>query len=217
MTREDIIGKMKTAGFSVVKENPVQNNAINLYFDNDSNVCVYKTGKYVPGGRNKEETTKILLEGKVDDSINKVFIVYEHDESSRDELELMLRRWGLDPIILSRELPKGRTLIEALEHYIDTVKYGIVLATPDDIGYKNDCESQKKYRARQNVVFELGMLYAKLGRRNVSVLIKKTNDLEMEQPSDIDGIIYIDYQNNVSEKMDVIKRSLKESGYTINE
>ena len=217
MTREEIIGKMKTAGFSVVKENPMQNNAINLYFDNDSNVCIYKTGKYVPGGRNKEETTKILLEGKVDDTMNKVFIVYGHDEASRDELELMLRRWRLDPIILSRELPKGRTLIEALEHYIDTVKYGIVLATPDDIGYKKDCESQKKYRARQNVVFELGMLYAKLGRRNVSVLIKKTNDLEMEKPSDIDGVIYIDYQNNVSEKMDVIKRSLKESGYTINE
>lgn len=61
------------------------------------------------------------------------------------------------------------------------------------------------------------MLYAKLGRRNVAVLIKNTNDLEMEKPSDINGVIYIDYQNNVSEKMDVIKRSLKESGYTIKE
>ena len=61
------------------------------------------------------------------------------------------------------------------------------------------------------------MLYAKLGRRNVSVLIKNTNDLEMEKPSDINGVIYIDYQNNVSEKTDVIKRSLKESGYTIKE
>ena len=217
MTREEIISKMKTAGFSVVIVNPVQNNAVNLYFDNDSNVCIYQSGKYVPGGRNKAETTKILSEGKIDDSINKIFIVYGHDEDSRNELELMLRRWGLEPIILSRELPKGRTLIEALEHYIDTVKYGIVLATPDDIGYKKDCEAQKKYRARQNVVFELGMLYAKLGRRNVSVLIKNTNDLEMEKPSDINGVIYIDYQNNVSEKMDVIKRSLKESGYTIKE
>lgn len=217
MTREEIIGKMKTAGFSVVKENPVQNNAVNLYFDNDSNVCIYQSGKYVPGGRNKAETAKILSEGKIDDSINKIFIVYGHDEDSRNELELMLRRWGLEPIILSRELPKGRTLIEALEYYIDTVKYGIVLATPDDIGYKKDCEAQKKYRARQNVVFELGMLYAKLGRRNVAVLIKNTNDLEMEKPSDINGVIYIDYQNNVSEKMDVIKRSLKESGYTIKE
>ena len=76
---------------------------------------------------------------------------------------------------------------------------------------------KKKYRARQNVVFELGMLYAKLGRRNISVLIKNTKDLEMEKPSDIDGVIYIDYQNKVSEKMDIIKRSLKESGYTIKE
>ncbi len=211
MTREEIIGKMKTAGFSLKKETPLQNGTINLYFDNDSNVCVYKTGKFVPGGKNKETTVKVLQEGIIDDSINKVFIVYGHDEGARDELELMLRRWSLEPVILSRELPKGRTLIEALEYYIDKVKYGIVLATPDDIGYKKDCENQKKYRARQNVVFELGMLYAKLGRQNVSVLIKNTNDLEMEKPSDINGVIYIDYQNNVSEKNGHFKKVIKRS------
>lgn len=217
MTREEVIGKMKTAGFSLVNEKPMQNNAINLYFDNDSNVCVYQTGKFVPGGKNKEATIQILAENKIDDSINKIFIVYGHDEESRNELELMLRRWGLEPIILSREIPKGRTLIEALEYYIDKVKYGIVLATPDDIGYKKGCEAQKKYRARQNVVFELGMLYAKLGRQNISVLIKNTNELEMEKPSDINGVIYIDYQNSVSEKLDIIKRSLKDVGYIIKE
>ena len=216
MTREEIIGKMKTAGISLQKEIPLQNNAVNLYFDNESNVCVYSSGKWVPGGRKKDDTIKILAEGKVDESIYDVFIVYGHDESARDELELMLRRWGLNPIILSRELPEGRTLIEALEHYINKVKYGIVLATPDDIGYKKGFESQKKYRARQNVVFELGMLYAKLGRNNVLVLIQNTDDLEMEKPSDINGVIYLDYKKCVSEKNEVIKRSLEKAGYSVN-
>ena len=217
MTREEIIGKMKVAGVTLLKESQMQNNAVNLYFDNGSNVCVYATGKYVPGGKNKEETTKILLEETLDDAINEIFIVYGHDETARNELELMLRRWGLKPIILSMELPKGRTLIEALEYYINRVKYGIVLATPDDIGYKKGFENQKKYRARQNVVFELGMLYARLGRDNVIVLIQNTNDFEMEKPSDINGVIYLDYQNNVSEKSEFIKRSLKEVGYMIKE
>ena len=217
MTREEIIGKMKAAGISLQKEVPLQNNAVNLYFENESNVCVYATGKYVPGGRNKDETSRILLEGKIDDSVNDIFIVYGHDEVARDELELMLRRWGLNPIILSRELPEGRTLIEALEHYINQVKYGIVLATPDDVGYKKGFESQKKYRARQNVVFELGMLFAKLGRNNVSVLVKNTDDLEMEKPSDINGVIYLDYKNSVSEKAEIIKRSLRKAGYSIKE
>lgn len=217
MTREEIIGKMKAAGISLQKEVPLQNNSVNLYFENESNVCVYATGKYVPGGRNKDETSRILLEGKIDDSVNDIFIVYGHDEVARDELELMLRRWGLNPIILSRELPEGRTLIEALEHYINQVKYGIVLATPDDVGYKKGFESQKKYRARQNVVFELGMLFAKLGRNNVSVLVKNTDDLEMEKPSDINGVIYLDYKNYVSEKAEIIKRSLRKAGYSIKE
>lgn len=217
MTREEIIGKMKAAGISLQKEVPLQNNSVNLYFENESNVCVYATGKYVPGGRNKDETSRILLEGKIDDSVNDIFIVYGHDEVARDELELMLRRWGLNPIILSRELPEGRTLIEALEHYINQVKYGIVLATPDDVGYKKGFESQKKYRARQNVVFELGMLFAKLGRNNVSVLVKNTDDLEMEKPSDINGVIYLDYKNSVSEKAEIIKRSLRKAGYSIKE
>lgn len=217
MTREEIIGKMKAAGISLQKEVPLQNNSVNLYFENESNVCVYATGKYVPGGRNKDETSRILLEGKIDDSVNDIFIVYGHDEVARDELELMLRRWGLNPIILSRELPEGRTLIEALEHYINQVKYGIVLATPDDVGYKKGFESKKKYRARQNVVFELGMLFAKLGRNNVSVLVKNTDDLEMEKPSDINGVIYLDYKNSVSEKAEIIKRSLRKAGYSIKE
>ena len=217
MTREEIIGKMKAAGISLQKEVPLQNNSVNLYFENESNVCVYATGKYVPGGRNKDETSRILLEGKIDDSVNDIFIVYGHDEVARDELELMLRRWGLNPIILSRELPEGRTLIEALEHYINQVKYGIVLATPDDVGYKKGFEGQKKYRARQNVVFELGMLFAKLGRNNVSVLVKNTDDLEMEKPSDINGVIYLDYKNSVSEKAEIIKRSLRKAGYSIKE
>ena len=217
MTREEIIGKMKAAGISLQREVPMQNNSVNLYFENESNVCVYATGKYVPGVKSKEETSRILLEGKIDDSINDIFIVYGHDEVARDELELMLRRWGLNPIILSRELPEGRTLIEALEHYINRVKYGIVLATPDDVGYKKGFEAQKKYRARQNVVFELGMLFAKLGRNNVSVLVKNTDDLEMEKPSDINGVIYLDYKNSVGEKAEVIKRSLKKAGYSIKE
>lgn len=61
------------------------------------------------------------------------------------------------------------------------------------------------------------MLFAKLGRNNVLVLIKNTDDLEMEKPSDINGLIYLDYKNCVSEKAEVIKRSLRKAGYSIKE
>lgn len=109
------------------------------------------------------------------------------------------------------------TIIEALEYYIKKVKYGIVLATPDDIGYNKEQEGNKKYRVRQNVVFEMGMLYAYLQRQNVFVLLKETTDLEMEKPSDIDGIIYEKYVNKVSECTDKLGKALKSKGYILED
>jgi hypothetical protein len=39
----------------------------------------------------------------------KVFVVYGHDEKTRNELEAMLRRWELDPIILDQLTANGQT------------------------------------------------------------------------------------------------------------
>lgn len=217
MTREEIINKLKREGIVVQNEKEVAN-GINLYFSNDSNVVLYtKSGKYVPGGKGASQTKKILDNDSKNVGSKDVFVVYGHDNAARDELELILRRWGLNPIILCQQSSTGMTIIEALEHYIKTVNYGVVLATPDDIGYDKEKESNKKYRARQNVVFEMGMLYAYLQRQNVFVLLKETTDLEMEKPSDIDGIIYEKYVNKVSECTDKLGKALKSKGYILED
>jgi predicted nucleotide-binding protein len=49
-------------------------------------------------------------------------------------------------------------------------------------------DDERKHRARQNVVLELGMLLAKLGRPRVAILLK--NQATMERPSDLQGLIY---------------------------
>lgn len=216
MTREDVINKMIREGITLQEEKDVPN-GINLYFSNDSNVVIYKSGKCVPGGIGANQTKSILLGENEDIGSKNIFVVYGHDEHARDELELILRRWGLTPIILCQESSNGMTIIEALEHYIKKVNYGIVLATPDDIGYDKEHEASKKYRARQNVVFEMGMLYAYLKRKNVFVLLKKTTDLEMEKPSDIDGIIYEKYVTNISECKEKLAKSLKSKGYILED
>jgi predicted nucleotide-binding protein len=48
---------------------------------------------------------------------------------------------------------------------------------------------EKKFRARQNVVLELGMLLSSLGRSKVAILMK--NPGKMERLSDIQGLLYI--------------------------
>lgn len=219
MTKEDIISKMVAAGVSLTEEREIQY-GINLYFDNSSNVRYYtKSKKLVVEGKGKELTEAILKTSSDIKSNKGVFIVYGHDETARDELELMLLRWGLSPIILCQKPSGGLTIIEALEKHMKDVKYGVVLATPDDIGYAKENEKKKKYRARQNVVFEMGMLYAKIDRQNVAVLIQNSTelDLDMENPSDLDGIIYIDYKNSVTECKERLAKELRSRGYILED
>ena len=85
----------------------------------------------------------------------KIFVVHGHDHNARDQLELVLRRLGLAPYVLQVTGGGGDTLIEALERMIGRAaqsSFGIVLATPDDLGYlKTDGPEESKARARQNV------------------------------------------------------------------
>ena len=143
----------------------------------------------------------------------KIFVVYGHDEIARTQLEALLRRWDLEPIILDQQASAGQTIIEKLEEYTADVGYAIVLATPDDEG-KAKSETATKSRVRQNVVLELGMFLAKLGRERVSILLKEATDFE--RPSDIQGLIYIPFQNKVDEVSLNLIRELSRQGYTID-
>src|SRR5260370_6343905 len=47
-----------------------------------------------------------------------LFIVYGHDETSRDQLELVLSKVGIQPFILAKSSGHGMTIIEALEKQV---------------------------------------------------------------------------------------------------
>ena len=148
------------------------------------------------------------------DTHKKVFVVYGHDEQAKVQLEAMLRRWELEPLILDQLTSSGNTIIEKLEETINQVSFGIVLATPDDIGYAKDKEDEKKFRVRQNVVLELGMLLSKLGREKVAILLSQ-KEKDLEKPSDIDGLIYIPFTNNIEETKVNLSKEMKRNGYSI--
>lgn len=144
-----------------------------------------------------------------------VFIVYGHNVGVRDALELELRRFGLNPIILQNLPANGDTIIEKLEQYIGengNVGYACVLLTPDDEGYRVGTPEEKKYRARQNVILELGMVLAKLGRRRVAILHKES----VELPSNIGGLIYISYKERIEEIRYQLFQELQAAGYNLS-
>lgn len=152
---------------------------------------------------------------ETDEPNKKVFVVYGHDHNSRTQLDAMLRRWGLEPVILDQLPSKGQTIIEKLEDYTEDVGFGVVLATPDDLGYPKDHEDQRAFRARQNVVLELGMLLVKLGRPKVAILLG--DQVEMERPSDIQGLIYIPFKDNLEKDAGpLLAKEMATQGYNID-
>ena len=114
---------------------------------------------------------------------------------------------------MDQQASGGNTIIEKLEEYSNDVGYAIVLATPDDLG-KSLSEENYKYRVRQNVVLELGMFLAKLGRNKVAILLKESQNFE--RPSDIQGLVYIPFQNKVDEVALSLIRELSRQGITID-
>jgi predicted nucleotide-binding protein len=83
----------------------------------------------------------------------KVFVVHGHDSAAREQLELIIHKLGLDPFVLQNTGGGELTIIEALEQEIgpqsDAARFGIVLLTPDDVGYSKfagDKEAQPRAR-----------------------------------------------------------------------
>lgn len=140
---------------------------------------------------------------------NKVFIVHGRDNEAKLEVARFLEKIKLEPIILHEQVSRGKTIIEKIEQYTD-VNYGIALYTACDIGGVNDGKNELQERARQNVVFEHGLLIGKIGRKNVSALVKGN----IEKPNDISGVVYLD-MNSGQWKIDLAKE-LNDAGYEID-
>ena len=161
-----------------------------------------------------QQTTEQIVPATIE-AQGKVFVVHGHDETAREQLELVLHKLGIDHFILQNTSGNGLTIIEALENEIGQnptqVKFGIVLLTPDDIGYPKSDSSKAEPRARQNVVLEMGMLLSSIGRSRVAILKKG----HLEVPSDTNGILYIPFNDHVKETVPRLVERLGSAGFKI--
>lgn len=121
---------------------------------------------------------------------NKVFIVHGHDGELKEKVARRLEQQGIEAIILSEQVNRGKTIIEKLEAYSD-VHVAIALFTQDDLGAAKEEKGNEKYRARQNVVFEAGYFMGYLGRENIIMI----TDENVEIPGDLSGMVYTTKDN----------------------
>jgi len=136
----------------------------------------------------------------------RVLVIHGHDELNLLRLKEAIRETlRCIPVLLSDKPALGRTIIEKFEEIATDVVFAVALLTPDDrIGIEN----KQYFQARPNVLFELGWLYARLGRSRVSILFRRGAEL----PSDLDGVNRFDFTDNVLDVLPQLKAELQSIG-----
>ncbi len=142
--------------------------------------------------------------------LSRVFIVHGHDIAVRESVARFIsQKLGLEPIILSEQPNKGRTVITKFPETCSNVGFAIVLMTPDDLGKSRD-SSELNARARQNVILELGFFIGALGLDRVAAVVKGN----IEHPSDFDGVVYIAFDQD--DWRTKLGQELQHAGYNID-
>jgi CheY-like chemotaxis protein len=120
-----------------------------------------------------------------------IFIVHGHDREMVEFVQgtVVDRLKWPKPIVLDEQAAGGLTIIEKFENFAQSADAVVVLMTPDDVGGAVKDMSVSQFRARQNVLFELGYFYGTLGRVSGKVFIVKRGNLEI--PTDLSGVLYI--------------------------
>lgn len=141
---------------------------------------------------------------------NDIFLIHGHDNIAKQDIARFLEKTGLNVCILHEMNNSGKTIIEKFEGFSD-VGFAIALLTKDDIGFSKQTPKVQKFRARQNVVFELGYFIGKIGRGKVCALVEE----DVEVPSDLSGIVYILLDKNEGWKFTLIKE-LRAAGFELD-
>lgn len=140
-----------------------------------------------------------------------IFVVHGHARAALHEAVRVLERGtGREVIVLHEQANAGRTILEKFEDHASSAAFAVVLLTGDDEGGVSSAGALRP-RGRQNVIFELGFFFGKLGRHRVAVLLESG----VEKPSDIDGLVYITIDVGGAWKMD-LARELESAGIEVN-
>lgn len=138
----------------------------------------------------------------------KVFIVYGNNPDSLTLLEALLTANKIPFSLLSEEGKIGDTIISNFERIADQVALALVLCTPENEGQNGT------WYPRQNVIFELGYFRAKIGAQRACIL-RQTCGKNLELPSDLDGVMYID-MDNYGVFIKTLSSVLKDAGFNPN-
>jgi predicted nucleotide-binding protein len=154
---------------------------------------------------------------------NAVFIVHGHDHQLLTDVEQHLASVGVRSIVLTKMANREQSLFQKFLTWSEDVRFAVVLLSADDWGasrrqYESPGVAEKalRFRARQNVVLELGFFYGYLGWENVFVLFKAPEQVfpDFERPSDLEGVPF-DTVDTAGQWKEVLAERLRKAGFAL--
>ncbi|MEK7315393.1 MAG: nucleotide-binding protein [Candidatus Eisenbacteria bacterium] len=138
-----------------------------------------------------------------------VFLVHGRNIDVRDKLNLYLtNELGLDVSVMEFGAHSGRTLPEKFEEIAQMSGFAVFLMTAEDQCRTPD--GKTAWRARQNVVLEIGYFWGALGRRGRVAFLVEEN---LELPSDIQGIGWIPITADLAATKRKLRKELEDAGF----
>ena len=141
-----------------------------------------------------------------------------------DAVTTELERMGIAPVVLKRVRTSDDHLFAKFKAIAGDAQHAIILISGDDVGasfrdfgHPAGGVARLEFRARQNVILELGYFYGKLGEEHVFVFRKPPPVSDkvvnrLEEPSDLAGKIFEDFSGDWKA---ILSERLKEAGFSI--
>ena len=158
-----------------------------------------------------------------DKAPDSVFVVHGQDEKFLKEVVTFIDSLGIKAVVLKEVGGASRSLIDKFFQIGGAARFAIVLLSGDDLGTSKLQFDEPgagvnalKYRARQNVILELGYFYGLLGWDNVFVLEKMPARRfpDFERPSDLGGVVFDRYDVGGNWKI-AIAHQLEAHGFAL--
>ncbi len=123
-------------------------------------------------------------------------IIMHGNKEEYKRIKHVVQNLDFTPIVL-KETFDGQFLLEKIRHSVwEKAHCAIVIMSPDDV------TKERKFRARQNVIFELGYCLASFDSipdkywYNAVIVLKEKS---VENLTDIGGMQYIEYTHEISD------------------
>lgn len=125
-----------------------------------------------------------------------------------DDFKAHIKIWKSNDIFCP-----GNTILSSILKQLDLCDFAIMILTPDDEIVINE---EKKYAPRDNVILETGLFAGRIGIERTIIVCKKGENIKI--PSDLDGIIRIEYESaeNISPVCTKINQHIERLGRRIS-